>query len=269
MDSRRRNATGSRNACPVSAAENQQRVVGADLVFGHPKAAQRRESVRGKRFGHTELTMLVNGSLSMHRRVLPRLLKMARISLNPPPTLSFRIANWFMRRKFGTDLDPFRAMGHNMKVAMAYGKLEQSVVKWRSLDVKLQNLADFATVTKIGCPWCLDFGYWIMHTQGVARDKIEAVPKWRTSKLFSPLERLVMEYAEAMTETPPTVSDELVNKLREHLDEGQLVELTMVVCVENVRSRFNSALGIAGQGFKDRCEIPQRSAGPSRVGKVA
>jgi hypothetical protein len=26
--------------------------------------------------------------------------------------------------------------------------------------------------------------------------------------------------------------------------------------VENVRSRFNSSLGLTSQGFKDRCEIP-------------
>jgi alkylhydroperoxidase family enzyme len=46
----------------------------------------------------------------------------------------------------------------------------------------------------------------------------------RDSELFDPLERLVMEYAEAMTETPPTVDDELVKRLLKHLDEAQLVE---------------------------------------------
>ena len=63
--------------------------------------------------------------------------------------------------------------------------------------------------------------------------------------------------AEAMTETPPTVDDELVKRLLDHLDEAQLVELTALVCLENVRSRFNSAVGLTSQGFKDRCEIPQ------------
>jgi alkylhydroperoxidase family enzyme len=83
------------------------------------------------------------------------------------------------------------------------------------------------------------------------------VPQWRDSELFDPLERLVMQYAEAMTETPPTVDDELVKRLLDHLDEAQLIELTMIVCLENVRSRFNSAVGLTSQGFKDRCETPQ------------
>ena len=72
--------------------------------------------------------------------------------------------------------------------------------------------------------------------------------------LFDRLERLVIEYAEAMCDTPPTVDDELVKRLRAHLDEAQLVELTATVCVENYRSRFNSALGMVPQGFKERCE---------------
>ena len=67
-----------------------------------------------------------------------------------------------------------------------------------------------------------------------------------------------MEYAEAMTATPPDVTDEMVAGLRRELGDAELVELTMMVAVENVRSRFNSALGLTSQGFKDRCESRRR-----------
>ena len=70
------------------------------------------------------------------------------------------------------------------------------------------------------------------------------------------LERLVLGYAEAMTATPPAVTDEMVAQLREHLDEAQLDELTAIVAVENQRSRINAALGLTALGFNDRCEIP-------------
>src|SRR5262249_49620659 len=65
---------------------------------------------------------------------------------------------------------------------------------------------------------------------------------WRShgcSGLLNPLERPVMEYAEAMTEAPPTVDDELVKKPRDHLDDAQIVELTAIVGLENLRSRMN------------------------------
>ena len=78
-------------------------------------------------------------------------------------------------------------------------------------------------------------------------------------KPFSELELLVLDYAEGMTSTPVAVSDELVERLRAHLDDEQLVELTAVIALENYRARFNWALGIAGQGFAEggACAVPE------------
>jgi hypothetical protein len=100
-----------------------------------------------------------------------------RISLAPPRTLSYRIAEWFIKRQFGAMLDPVRATGHNMPVTRTFGALEQRADKWNTLDLKIRDLADMAAAAKIGCSWCLDFGYWMMHTHGIPREKIEAVPQ--------------------------------------------------------------------------------------------
>jgi alkylhydroperoxidase family enzyme len=48
----------------------------------------------------------------------------------------------------------------------------------------------------------------------------------------------------------------MVAELRSELDDAVLVQLTMMVAVENSRSRFNAALGLTSQGFRDRCELP-------------
>jgi alkylhydroperoxidase family enzyme len=106
----------------------------------------------------------------------------------------------------------------------------------------------------------MDFGYWESTRQGTDPVKLREVPRWRDSDVYTDLERKVMAYAEAVTMTPPAVTDEMVAELREDLDDAQLVELTMMVAVENTRSRFNSALGLTSQGFKDRCEIPAPAA---------
>ena len=190
---------------------------------------------------------------------------MARISLDPPRTLSYRIAARFSRRRYGAVLDPVAAVGHNTPVGLAYGLFELQVERWRTLDQGLKDLAVMAAAATIGCSWCMDFGYWESVTNhGVAAEKIHAVPHWRDSDVFSELERLVLGYAEAMTETPPAVTDEMVAQLREHLDQAQLVELTAIVAVENLRSRVNSALGLSSQGFKDRCEIPASNGAAAR-----
>ena len=69
-------------------------------------------------------------------------------------------------------------------------------------------------------------------------EKLAEVLDWRDIKLFSPMERLALEYAERIT-TP------------------QIVELTAAIAMENFRSKFNPPLGIEAQGF---CMVPKRSA---------
>jgi alkylhydroperoxidase family enzyme len=81
-------------------------------------------------------------------------------------------------------LDPIQAMGHHKKVLRAYGQLEQRALRWRLVDVEINELAAAA---KIGCPWCMDFGLWVMHGHGISREKIEAVPHWRDGELFDQL----------------------------------------------------------------------------------
>jgi alkylhydroperoxidase family enzyme len=148
-------------------------------------------------------------------------------------------------------------MAHNAPVGLAYGLFELQVERWRRLDRELKDLAVMMAAATIGCSWCMDFGYWESTMKhDVPAAKIRAVPHWRDSDTFSALERLVLEYAEAMTATPPSVTDELTQRLRGHLSEAQLVELTAIVAVENLRSRINAALGLTAQGFRDRCEIP-------------
>jgi alkylhydroperoxidase family enzyme len=193
---------------------------------------------------------------------------MARISLNPPRTLGYRLGSRFARRRYGVMPDPGAAIGHNMQVGRSYAIFEMRVERWRQLDRELKDLAVMAVAAAIGCAWCMDFGYWdAMVNHAVPAEKIRETANWRGSKVFSELELLVMEYAEAMTATPPRVTDAMAEALRRHLNEAQLVELTAIVAVENLRSRTNSALGLTAQGFQDRYELP--AADPAPAGPCA
>jgi len=77
--------------------------------------------------------------------------------------------------------------------------------------------------------------------------------------VFSPLERLVLDYSVAITKTPAEIPDELFTKLRQHFNEAQLVELTATIALENYRARFNRAFGIESQNFSENayCPMPE------------
>ena len=187
---------------------------------------------------------------------------MARIPLDPPRSPLVALAEWYSRRRFGAVLDPGAAMAHNRRVLLTHVRHEASLARWNRLDPTLKSLAVMASAATIGCSWCLDFGHWESTQRGIDAGKLREVPRWRDSDAFTDLERDVMGYAEAMTTTPLQVTDELVARLRRDLGDAALVELTMMISVENSRSRFNSALGLTSQGFSERCAVP----GPARTG---
>ena len=166
--------------------------------------------------------------------------------------------NVWARRAYGREMEPMLALLHNRKVMTSVARFEMGLAKWARLDTDLKELACLAVASQIGCSWCMDFGYYVSRTNGMEAAKLEQVADWRTSTVHTPLERRVLEYAEAMTATPPTVTDEMVEGLRTELDHGQIVELTEMISVENLRSRTNSALGLTSQGFKSQCDLSGR-----------
>jgi AhpD family alkylhydroperoxidase len=183
----------------------------------------------------------------------------ARVPLEEPTTLLGKAVAWYSRREFGEVVDNGLAMLHNPPVLKAVLGFERKVDKWDALDPDLKALAQAVSAAVIGCSWCMDFGYFALHSKGLDVSRLEEVPRWRESDVFSPLERQVLEYAEAMTVTPPEVTDDMAEALRAEIGNAAFVELTMMVAVENERSRFNSALGLTSQGFKDFCEVPGRA----------
>jgi AhpD family alkylhydroperoxidase len=181
----------------------------------------------------------------------------ARVPLEHPGSLLATIVNAYSRRQFGMEAEPTKALLHQPKVLTAIARFGMRSQKWSKLDSGLKELASLSVASQIGCSWCMDFGYYVSRTNGMSREKLEQVATWRDSTVFTPLERKVLEYAEAMTATPPTVTDEMVTGLREDLTVAQVVELTSMVSVENIRSRTNAALGLTSQGFKAQCDLPE------------
>jgi alkylhydroperoxidase family enzyme len=86
-------------------------------------------------------------------------------------------------------------------------------------------------------------------------EKLGEVLAWRDSKLFTPMERAALEYAERITTTGQKVDDALFAELKKHFTEAEIVELTAAIAMENFRSKFNPALGIEAQGF---CMVPTK-----------
>jgi alkylhydroperoxidase family enzyme len=161
-----------------------------------------------------------------------------------------------MIEQFGAVPEPLEVVWHNPKVAEASLEFGGKASEWDAADESLKSFAHMAVAAQVGCGWCLDLGYFQAHNQKLDMDKASQVPRWRESEVFTRLERDVMEYAEAMTNTPTTVTDELSARLLERLGPAAMIELTVFIAFSNLSTRSNTALGIESQGFSSACEIP-------------
>ena len=123
----------------------------------------------------------------------------------------------FSKRMFGSVPDSLGVMWHNvpvLKTTMGFG---QKLQKWDQCEESLKTYAHMAVASYIGCTWCLDFNYFMAKDKGLDLDKAREIPRWREAEVFSPLEREVLEYAEAMSTTPVAVTDEMVAGLLRQL----------------------------------------------------
>jgi alkylhydroperoxidase family enzyme len=87
---------------------------------------------------------------------------------------------------------------------------------------------------------------------GIPDQKILALADYATSPLFTEVERLSLQYADAMTITGREVGDDLFARLRQVYDDDALVELTALIAWENASSKFNRALRVPSQGLWKR-----------------
>jgi AhpD family alkylhydroperoxidase len=185
---------------------------------------------------------------------------MAHIEPRPARSagLFVRIVYWFARRRLGRVPVPVGIMAYNRAVLSANVGFELSLERATSLPARLKELATVKVATRVGCRFCIDIGASLARGHGVSVEALMDLPHHETSPLFSALDKRVLDYAVAMTETPMRVPRPLFESLRAELGVPALVELTAAIAWENHRARFNHAFGATEEGFSEQtsCLLP-------------
>jgi alkylhydroperoxidase family enzyme len=175
------------------------------------------------------------------------------------------VVKMFSKRLLGRVPEPLGVYWHNRPVLKATMAIGAKAQKWSACDLSLKSFAHMAVAAQVGCSWCLDFGYFQAFNEHLDLEKAREVPRWRDSNAFTDLERAVLGYAEAMTMTPPTVTDEMVAELRNQFGDAATVELTAFIALANMNARGNVALGIESEGYAESCDLKPLAARPELV----
>ena len=162
---------------------------------------------------------------------------------------------WYVRwvfgsqkRRYGAVLESARLWARTPRVFAALSLLYAAFERRSSpLAPELRTLIIVRVSQINGCSFCVDLNSATGLRRGVASAKLAALPRYADSALFTERERAALSYAEAVTGpgNPPAP----LERLRQHFNEDAIIELTGLIAFQNMSSKFNTALGVAPQGF--------------------
>lgn len=137
-----------------------------------------------------------------------------------------------------------KALAYRPALLKAMGSLGQAVGGESTIPRRLKELVILKVSQINGCKYCV-----AAHTRsakkiGLSDQEIRASQEYQSTKTFSEKERVALEYAEAVTKHVGNFSDELFSRVKEHFDDGEIVELTGLIAYFNFMNRLLDALQV-------------------------
>ena len=136
----------------------------------------------------------------------------------------------------------FAAMAHRPEVLQTFLPLYKAIVNQGMVEAKYKELAYLRVSMVNGCEYCTRAHIASSKRAGVTEEQVAALPFYQSSPLFDEKEKATILYADRVTRGAATIRDAQLEELHKFYDEGQIVELTLVICVANFTNRFNDAL---------------------------
>lgn len=176
-----------------------------------------------------------------------------------PRRLILKIAYFFMRRQLGKVPTPIAVFSARMPLAFLLfsGKISR-------LDRKLKLPAATGVLVREqvarvnGCLFCMDISRWFtMRTAPDELARIDALPDYRTSPLFTEAERAALDYASELTRER-RVEPATFDRLTRDFSDREICDIVWLVASEHFYNMANHGLGI---GSDQLCELSLDRAG--------
>lgn len=92
---------------------------------------------------------------------------------------------------------------------------------------------------------------------GMAEEKIQAIPHWQISDVFSSLERAILAYTDGLVLEGGRVPDGVFEVLKEHLSDEEILEFTYITCTYDMHATMSRALKLEFDDVDERIvEVP-------------
>jgi len=175
--------------------------------------------------------------------------------IEPPQRISpiLRLGIWISERVTGRVMLPARILAWYPKAALSSGMMEALVAHHdEHIDERMLKLVRMAASYAAACPFCIDMNSHEREAVGISTDELLAVRGQLALDLvttFSARERLAIQYARLISQTPLKFHPDFIEQLKAHFNEREIVILASTAAQVNYWARLIQALGIPPAKF--------------------
>lgn len=148
------------------------------------------------------------------------------------------------QRTLGFVPNGLRIMARRPEIVQGFIALRRAVLDPASgtVPAELKNLVCHIASLTHGCRYCQAHALQGAGRAGAEQARLEAIWEYQTSDLFSEAERAALDFAVHAASVPNAVTDADFERMGEHWDEGQIVEILAAVSLYGFLNRFNDSL---------------------------
>jgi len=181
--------------------------------------------------------------------------------INPPPKIPwlFKLGIWIAEKSTGKRMLPARLLSWTPRLAISSGIFEAMVIhKDKTLSQRLLKLVRLQTSFAVSCPFCIDMNALELDQFKITDEEIQGLQgaqSFNDIKSFDTREKLALEYARMISQTPLSFDIAFIETLKANFSEREIVGLAATVSQVNYWARLVQALGIPPAGFSAECQI--------------
>ena len=134
-------------------------------------------------------------------------------------------------------------MQRKPEMVKAFGVLTKAVMsKYGEVDLGLMRLIAHFASRAVGCQYCEAHSLVAAKIHNISQEKLDAIWEYQTSDLYTDAERVALDYALAAGSVPNGVTEDLMERMRKHWSENQIVEILGAVCLYGFLNRWNDSM---------------------------
>lgn len=150
----------------------------------------------------------------------------------------------FYEETLGFTPNSLFTMMHRPRIAYAFLEMNKSVMENKGrVTSALKRLIAYLSSMTTGCRYCEAHAIRAAERYGAEQEKMTNIWEYKTHPIYSDAERAAFDLAIAASAVPNAVNDEISENMRQHWEEGEIVEILGVIALFGYLNRWNDSMG--------------------------